>query len=161
MIVSRYEPPEGGRSDIEIYWEDPFGSGTWSLFRRYAFVDINEDARPFLVSPEAFVWEGISYIVFSSSDELEVALQTDGNIWVIEVLQEGDPNDDELTAIRVNDREFGERPRNEGEVFFKFGGPVIYYMYLRDDLDDDACAQFTDNIQDFSDYSIRAATTGL
>jgi hypothetical protein len=161
MIVSRYEPPEGGRSDLEILRENPLGSGNWSLLVRYGFERLDELDKPYLLSPEAFVWDGISYIVFSSSTHLAVAEQTDGNIWVIEVLDPNDPNDNEVTAIRVNDRTFGKRPRNEGEVFYKFGGPVIYYMYQRDDDDVDDCTQFDDDEQNLLDYSIRMATTGL
>jgi hypothetical protein len=127
------------QSDIVIWYQPTLG-GSWSHFLTITAEDLGEDGeRDFLLSPEAFTYDGKTWILFSSSNTLEVASQTDGNIWVARV------DTGALQAIRLNSRAAPPndvRPRYEGEVYFPDGDPPVFFYSKEAILDADSDCPF-------------------
>jgi hypothetical protein len=134
MVVFREAPSlVPTQADIVVWKQDFPGSATWEEFMRITAADIDESGitgRNYLLSPEAFAYLGSTWVIFSSSDDIEVAAQSDGNVWIARV---PDNPEDDLAYLRLNSRETGAeaRSRFEGEVYFPNSGvPVFFYSQL-------------------------------
>lgn len=161
MMVVRYEPPLGGQRDIKVLQQQTLGDlNSWVTVRTYTSADIGEPpTMPYLLSPEAFMWKGKSYLLFSSSNDPGAFEQEDANIWVVEVKGSGS-----FFFDRVNDRPpgFEARPRFEAEVFFKQGAAVIFYNYKRIVGSDPGLCAYMDGLpQTAPQFTVRRALPDL
>jgi hypothetical protein len=96
--------------------------------------DIGEEDLDVVLSPEPFVFDDESYIVFSTSDDLFIDNKTDGNIWVARLAHGSPPSIDWSRQVNTRVGSQQVRRRVEGEVYILPDGdpvrPVIYYSML-------------------------------
>lgn len=140
MIVMRQSFPNVSDASEIAIWRKT-GILPWRHYLTLTPEDIGEEDLDVLLSPEPFVFNGESYLVLSSADNLTIDQKTDGNIWVVR-LAPGFPKGSVDWSRRVNTRVSPQvvRKRVEGEVFFLTGTPddrpVIYYSMLEDVIAD-------------------------
>jgi hypothetical protein len=171
MLVLRQTRPNEEESDIAIWQRQT--DGTWDPFISFGADDIQENfdddfPKTFCLSPEPFVWEGRSYIAFSTSDALQVSMANDGNIWIakVPVTNSGGLNESRRVNTRIPPQD--ARRRFEAETFILRDmennpiTPVIYYSMWEVPGDDDINCDYTgDPKAPFEFHTLHRAATGL
>ncbi len=182
MIVARQNrtetvmgTPMTTATDLTVFYYSS-SLGEWQHWITLDADDVGDDSteRPYLLSPEVFVFDGDSYLLFSSAAELTFgdALEggtQDGNIWVVKLSDDLSDVDGDAVAWsrQVNTRPTGEeaRIRAEGEEYFvesdgsNDARPVIYYSWLEDfnePTSEGYCAYGT-NVPDRMRFTLRLA----
>ena len=86
-----------------------------------------DNGLDFLLSPETFDFGGSTFVVFSSSDNIQINSATDGNVWLARV--QTTAGGAGVSAVRLNSRpsDREDRVRGEVEVYFSDTGTPIWY----------------------------------
>jgi hypothetical protein len=152
-------------SEIAVWRKS--GNNDWLHHFTFTPEEIGDGDLPFALSPEPFVWDGRSYIVFSTADALNFDMQDDGNMWVVRL--DWDPlypSGGEASidwSRQVNIRPGGQeaRRRLEGEVYVLTEGdpvrPVIYYSMFENQFLDDEICDYDEDTQSFEVSTLHIA----
>jgi hypothetical protein len=145
LLIMRQSFPEATEASEIAIWRKT-GINAWVHYLTLTPEDIGEEDLDVILSPEPFVFDDQSYIVFSTSDDLFIDNKTDGNIWVARLANGNPPSIGVDWSRQVNTRPTSPSPqavrrRIEGEVYILTDGspvrPIIYYTMIEDRINDD------------------------